>query len=181
MRKFIFFLILSILLGYTIFEQTKQSHVETKAQVETKATQQKQEALQAASFALKGLDNQTYEFRGSREKPLVLNFWASWCVPCQQEASDLKQFYETFRNQIDLYAINLTSEDKLQQVAAFVKKYHLTFPILLDEEGKVADSYRIQAIPTTFFIDKSGVVVHTVIGMVDPHTLEQYTKQLLGK
>ncbi|MGD8191243.1 TlpA family protein disulfide reductase [Brevibacillus ginsengisoli] len=147
----------------------------TDAAVQSKSTAKQQ----ASSFSLKGIDGKTYRFEGPREKPIVINFWASWCGPCREEAPDLKKLSDTYKEKVDIYAVNLTSQDNRQDVNEFIKKYQFDFPILLDEKGEVADRYKIQAIPTTFFIDKQGIVQQTVIGMIDPSKLDQYVSKIL--
>lgn len=200
MRKILILAVLAVLFGYTVYDQMKQSQLQTQAPQQNQgivqtntaadqsnqATPENQSASQSQSsgkpavpFSLKGLDGKTYHFSGPREKPLVINFWASWCGPCREEAPDLKKLYEIYKGKIDLYAVNLTSQDNLKDVNAFVSEYQFAFPILLDEKGEVADSYKIQAIPTTFFIDKKGVIQQTVIGMIDPSMLDQYLKKIM--
>lgn len=110
----------------------------------------------APAFHLEGLDGKRYSVGGKREKPLILNFWASWCGPCHEEAPDLKRIYEAYKDRIDLYAVNVTKGDGMGGVKGFVKQYGVTFPVLLDKEGKAADLYRILFVPTSFLIDRDG-------------------------
>jgi len=134
---------------------------------------------QAPHFTLTGLDNQTYKVGGKREKPVILNFWASWCGPCRLEAPSLQKFQEKYGKQVDLYGINATANDNPESAKEFVKKYKLTFPIPMDVTGSVSDRYRIMAFPTTFFIDRQGVIRKKIIGTVDAATLERELKALL--
>ena len=135
---------------------------------------------QAPHFALTGLDNQSYKVGGKREKPVILNFWASWCGPCQMEAPALQKFQEKYGQQVDLYGINATANDSPDSAMEFVKKYKLTFPIPMDVAGSVSDRYRIMAFPTTFIVDRQGVIRKKIIGTVDAATLERELKQLLN-
>ncbi|MBO8162669.1 MAG: TlpA family protein disulfide reductase [Brevibacillus sp.] len=134
---------------------------------------------EAPHFSLNSIDHETYRLNGPREKPLILNFWASWCGPCREEAPVLKQLYEKYRDRLDLYAVNLTTDDNLEDAKAFVEKYELPFPILLDTEGKVGRLYLIQGIPTTFFVDRSGVIRNMMLGMPSKELFEQEVKALL--
>ncbi|XOS94480.1 TlpA disulfide reductase family protein [Brevibacillus laterosporus] len=97
----------------------------------------------------------------------MLNFWASWCGPCKMEAADLQKIYEKNKDNVDLYAINLTKTDDLDSVKAFVDTYKLTMPILYDQDETVAKLYQILAIPTTFIIDQNGVVTYKVMGPIE--------------
>jgi cytochrome c biogenesis protein CcmG/thiol:disulfide interchange protein DsbE len=160
--------VLSLLAAFPLAEETSG------------AEQRPQVGFAAPHFSLKALDGSTYRLEGKRDKPLVVNFWASWCGPCRLEAPDLKKVYEKYKHQVDLYAVNLTKEDDWEAIRRFVQEFELPFPILLDEAGAVADRYFIQAIPTTFFVDKNGVIRHVVLGMVDADTLERQVQTLLA-
>lgn len=132
----------------------------------------------APHFSLTGLDNQTYKVEGKRDKPLLLNFWASWCGPCRMEAPDLQKIYEKYGGQIDMYGVNVTSSDSPEAAQAFVQSYKLTFPIPMDVSGSVANRYLVQAFPTTYLIDAQGIVRKKIIGMIDAKTLELELRQL---
>jgi len=119
----------------------------------------------APAFALNGLDGKTYTVGGKREKPVLLNFWASWCGPCAEEAPDLQRLFEAFGGQFDLYAVNVTKTDEMKAVRSFVAGNKLTFPILLDKKLEAAPLYRFSVIPTSFLIDRDGYVVDTFHGL----------------
>lgn len=133
----------------------------------------------APAFSLKGLDGEVYEVGGSRDKPLFLNFWASWCGPCEEEAPELARLYEKYKDKLDLYAVNVTGNDDAARAQAFAERYKFRFPVLLDEELEAARLYRFQVIPTSFLIDRNGVVVD-VINLLDPPELELKIKKLIG-
>jgi thiol-disulfide isomerase/thioredoxin len=135
----------------------------------------------APSFSLKALDGKTYTLDGPRERPLLINFWASWCGPCEAEAPVLKRLYEKYRDRLDLYAVNLTSDDRLEHAKAFVERFQLPFPILLDTEGAADKAYLIQAVPTTFFVDRSGVIRRMFLGLPGEDVFEREIQALLGK
>lgn len=116
----------------------------------------------APSFQLEAMDGKTYQVGGPREKPLVVNFWASWCPPCQDEAPDLQKVYEKFGDKVDFYSVNLAQSDKLQDAKRFIETNRLTFPVLLDKDGAVADKYKFVFIPTSYLIDRAGTVREVV-------------------
>lgn len=132
----------------------------------------------APDFELMGMDGQAYQVGGRREKPLFLNFWASWCAPCEEEAPDLVRLYEKYKDKMDLYAVNVTGNDELEAAKAFATRYKFTFPVLIDEESNVAKLYRFQVIPTSFLIDRNGVIVD-VINLLEPDELEKKMKKLI--
>jgi cytochrome c biogenesis protein CcmG, thiol:disulfide interchange protein DsbE len=134
----------------------------------------------APSFELTALDNKSYSLKSLQGKPVVLNFWASWCGPCKLEAPELVRIYEKYQEKVNVYAIDLTKNDSIPDAQAFAQKNKYTFPVLLDKEGAVADKYQVQAIPTSYFVNKDGVIVDKVLGLVDPKTLDEKFKKLLS-
>jgi thiol-disulfide isomerase/thioredoxin len=135
----------------------------------------------APAFDLQGLDGKAYHVvGGEREKPLIINFWASWCGPCHEEAPDLERMYDTYKGELDIYAVNVTKGDRIEDVRGFVKQYGLSFPVLLDQKGSTAESYRLLFVPTSFLVNKQGVLVD-VIHVLPPAELESKIKLLLNK
>lgn len=132
----------------------------------------------APAFSLKALDGAVYQVGGKREKPLFLNFWASWCNPCEEEAPELSRLYEKYKDKMDLYAVNVTGNDDMAAAKAFAERYKFGFPVLLDERLEAAELYRFQVIPTSFLIDRNGVVVD-VINLLEPPELEKKIKKLI--
>lgn len=171
MKKWGFLLVFVFLVGFTVYTNMNKT-------IAVVAEQKPTVGYAAPHFSLIGLDGKTYKVEGKRNKPIVINFWASWCGPCQEEAPDLAKVYKKYKDQIDFYAINSTSNDQLGEAKKFVETYELPFPVPLDEKGVVSKQYQIIAFPTTFFIDKNGMIVHQVMGMLDEAELEKQVKKL---
>lgn len=133
----------------------------------------------APSFELASLDGQTYSIGGARDKPVLINFWASWCEPCHQEAPDLQQIYEQYAGKLDIYAVNVTSLDTERGAREFINEYELTFPALLDLDGAVASSYRVNGYPVTFLVGSDGVVADAYFGMIIPADVTRQIDRLL--
>lgn len=131
------------------------------------------------SFTLEGMDGSHYEVGGKREKPLLLNFWASWCDPCKEEAPDLVRLYETYGDKLDVYGINVTTYDKLDHAKEFVAEYGYKFPVLLDEKEEAYRSFNGIAFPTNVLIDSNGVIHEVIVGYLPPEELEAKVKSLL--
>lgn len=133
----------------------------------------------APHFSLTGLDGKVYELRLQRPKPVILNFWASWCGPCHEEAALFVKLHKLYGDRAQILAINLTAEDSLKSASKFAQTYGFTFPVLLDTKGQVADLYRIRAIPSTLFIDGQGIIKDGVLGALSWDELRTKTLNLL--
>jgi peroxiredoxin len=136
--------------------------------------------VKAPAFTLKSIDNSYVSIGGKSAKPIVLNFWASWCDACSVEALELRKLYEQFKDQIDFYGINVTTEEKPENIKDFIKKNNLQYPILLDEHKHTADLYELHALPTMFLIDKEGYIIDT-FHLVDSLELEEKIGRLAKK
>lgn len=120
----------------------------------------------AESFQLPGLDEKTYEVGGQRDKLTFVNFWASWCGPCELEAPDLQTLYEKYGDEITMYGVNSTKYDKERSAREFVDEHEFTFPILMDRVGDITKQYKVDTFPTTFLIDSQGVIRERINGVI---------------
>jgi peroxiredoxin len=113
----------------------------------------------APDFALRDSSGRTTSLAGLRGKPILLNFWASWCGPCRSEMSDLNALYTdaSARQGLIVLAVNTGDKDRAG-AESFIRKQGLRFPILWDESNQVNKQYNIRAIPTSFFIDRTGLI-----------------------
>jgi len=104
------------------------------------------------------------EFRG--KKAVVVNFWATWCVPCRDEMPTLERLWQERQGSLEVLGVSMDVGDP-ERVKSFVREVGVTFPVLLDPEGKAGRPYRIRALPTSFVIDRSGVLRSREIGYRD--------------
>lgn len=135
----------------------------------------------APDFRLIDASTNTYvtlsQFNG---KPVVLNFWATWCGPCKTEMPHLQEAHNTYsKSELTILAINYAEDPTT--VLSFASSLGLTFRTLLDKTGLVQTQYQIRGYPTTVFINTAGKISHTHIGMLQPHMLTQQIEQLLSK
>lgn len=138
-------------------------------------------SVRAPSFTLKALNGETYTIGETNNKPLVLQFWASWCEACSIEAPTLKTLHESYQDKIDFYGINLSSEEKQgEDIKAFIQQNEWTFPILLDDNKRASYLYELHALPTTFIIDADGTVLDT-FHLVDPMEFRLKLEQLASE
>ena len=108
-------------------------------------------------------------------KPTVLNFWASWCGPCQSEMPDFEEKYLELSSEVNFVMVNLTSgsRETLSAAKSFIADRGYTFPVYFDTDGDAALAYQIYSIPTTFFIDAEGNLVAQATGAIDSEILQK--------
>lgn len=110
-------------------------------------------------------------------RPVILNFWATWCGPCKIEMPHLQDVHNNYHNSgVTILAIN-SGEDP-NTVLDFASELNLTFPILVDNMGAVQQLYQIRGFPSTIFIYKDGTVAHNHIGMLSEEILSQRIEQI---
>lgn len=113
----------------------------------------------APSISLKLLGGGSAALETLRGRPVLINFWATWCAPCRQEMPDLAAVRQAHQaNGLEVLAVNLTDQERLKDVQAFVAELALPFPVLLDERGRARERYGIATLPTTYFVDTLGLV-----------------------
>lgn len=129
----------------------------------------------APSFMIENVAGELVALEDFEGRVVMLNFWATWCAPCQLEMPDILEVYEnTARDQFIVLAIN--DRETKQAVMGFANQFKLTFPLLLDAEGEVQRLYRVPGLPTSVFIDKEGIIQGIHIGIL---TEDQLQKNLL--
>lgn len=100
-----------------------------------------------------------------RGQAVIINLWASWCPPCREEMPALQEVYESYHDQgLEILAVNATNQDDLTAAVEFSNQLGLAFPILLDSDGEVSRLYRLQSLPTTYFIGRDGFIRDVVVG-----------------
>jgi cytochrome c biogenesis protein CcmG/thiol:disulfide interchange protein DsbE len=160
--------------GLWLTNQTSSSGQTIGGQFTTPASK----AVQASDFTLQTLDGRSVKLSDYRGQVILLNTWASWCPPCRAEMPDLEAYYREHKED-GFVVLAVNDEESDSTVANFIQAQGFTFPVLLDSDGKVMSQYGVRGLPTSFFIDRSGMVRGVWSGQLSPERLKQIVDPLL--
>ncbi|MBE0409966.1 MAG: redoxin domain-containing protein [Anaerolineales bacterium] len=130
----------------------------------------------AVNFELEDLEGNIISLKDFRDKAVLINFWATWCGPCRFEMPAIQSRFDQYEDDLDVIAINF--DEPARVVQQFIDELGLTFTVLLDPGGTVQREYRVRAYPTTYFLDKEGVVKFLHIGYMSESQIDQYLNQI---
>jgi peroxiredoxin len=123
------------------------------------------EGFLAPDFTLDLLGGGEVTLSELRGKGVVINLWASWCPPCRAEMPAIQRVYEKTKGRgLEVLAVNTTYQDSEGAATEFIQELGLTFPVPLDRDGTVSQQYLLRALPSTFFVDRQGVIRKVIIG-----------------
>lgn len=142
--------------------------------------------IPAVDFELEDQYGNIHRLEDYREKTIFLNFWATWCPPCKAEMPDIQKLYEKSATEgedavivLGVAAPNMGQEGSEEEIAAFMEEKGYTYPVLMDTEGELFNSYGIMSFPTTFMIDRDGNVFGYVSGMLSADMMDSIVRQTL--
>mgnify|MGYP001163051365 CR=1 FL=1 len=127
----------------------------------------------APDFTLPTLHGDLMHLSEWKGQKVIINFWATWCPPCKEEIPVLQSFYDQQQGSMKLLAVNI---DPQANVSNFVRKYKITYPILLDKDDQVNKKYKVEAIPTTYVVDEHGIIIHKHIGSLNQQQIINWLK-----
>jgi peroxiredoxin len=135
----------------------------------------------APNFTLPTLDGAELSLSQFHGQPVLINFWASWCLPCREEMPELVQSYENHKvEDLMILGVNLTYSDTLPDAQAFASEFNITFPVLLDNDGTVAERlYQIPGVPTSMFVSRDGTIERIQVGVMNGKQIKQYIAEIL--
>jgi peroxiredoxin len=132
---------------------------------ETAPIRAPQKGFYAPDFSLADADGNRVTLSELRGQAVLINVWASWCPPCRAEMPAMQRAYTDYAEAgFVILAINQTSQDSRVAALEFAAEHSLTFPILFDDTGEASQRYATSALPTSFFVDRAGVIQEVVIG-----------------
>jgi thiol-disulfide isomerase/thioredoxin len=129
----------------------------------------------APDFTMLDKDGNQVKLSDFFGKPIILNFWASWCGPCKSEMPDIQEFYEKYGEKVHFLIVNCTdgSRETLDTAKAFIEDSGYTFPVYFDTTSMGAYTYGASSIPLTFFIDANGDLMAYYMGAMSESILQQ--------
>jgi peroxiredoxin len=131
----------------------------------------------APDFVLTDLQGKEHRLSDYRGKGVFLNFWGTWCKPCEKEMPYINRQYDVYKKQgVEVLAVNV-GETKLS-VQKFADRFGLTFPIMIDREDQVMNAYDVGQLPATFLIDKNGKVKKIITGTMTEEMVKQYMESI---
>lgn len=123
------------------------------------------EGFLAPDFSLQTPEGETVSLSELRGQAVLVNLWATWCPPCRAEMPAIQKLYDEYKDQgFMVLAVNMTYQDNPQSVLPFTRENNLTFPVLLEETGEMARKYELRSLPSSFFINRDGIIQEVVIG-----------------
>ena len=158
-RRILYSLILLLGLAW-IWISADRSGTSTAGQVPAP-----QQGFLAPDFELKTPTGETIKLSDLRGQAVLVNLWATWCPPCRAEMKTIETVYNEYKDQgFVVLAVDMTYQDNQTDIVPFVQEQGLTFPILLDETGDMANAYQLKSLPSSYFIGRDGIIHEVVIG-----------------
>ena len=177
MKKYLAFIILWGFIISGCKEGVKEEpSKENKINIQTENTEA---AETAPDFVLKSTTGKNIQLSDYRGKIVIVDFWATWCAPCRKGIPDLVDIQKEFKGNVVVIGISL-DEDTRPDVVPFMKEYGINYPIVYGNNKVIADYGSINAIPTSFIIDKQGKIVDKHIGIVPKSEYLKKIKEILS-
>ena len=137
----------------------------------------------APDFTVYNLDGNEVNLSDFFGKPIIVNFWASWCGPCKMEMPDFNEAYQIYNEEITFLMVNMTdgSRETVEIASSFIEDSDYTFPVYYDTAYSAAITYSVSSLPTTYFIDAEGNLIAHARGAIDGATLQKGIDMIYNK
>ncbi|BBF43626.1 thiol:disulfide oxidoreductase related to ResA [Lachnospiraceae bacterium KM106-2] len=177
--------------GYGVLKnqyQEKEDVVQETVSPDKKKSEKDSEKDNAQETTIAAEDFTVYRPNGKKAslsdyigKPIVLNFWASWCEPCKSEMADFQEVYEEMGKDVQFMMVNFTdkSYETKEKASRYIRTQGYTFPVFYDQDGEAVATYGVMSLPTTYFIDKDGNVVNYAYGTLEKESLKKAIEDML--
>ena len=133
-------------------------------------------AIAAPDFTVYDMQGNAVKLSDMKGKPVVVNFWATWCNPCLSELGHFEDMYKKYGDSINFMMVDMTDggRETAEKVKSFVSQMGYTFPVYLDTKQLAAYTYSVSSIPMTLFINEKGEIVYNYVGAMNAKTLENF-------
>ncbi len=172
-------LLLAATKGYDYLSENYIPEVtQQTTQSDESATEEQKQA--ASDFTVYDAQGNKVKLSGMQGNPTIVNFWATWCGPCNYEMPDFQSAYEKYGEKVNFMMINLTDgqDDTVESVNDFIDENGYSFPVYYDLDLDAANTYGAYSIPRTYIIDAEGYIVFSAVGPVSEDTLTDYIENL---
>ena len=181
MKKYLKVIIyLAIFIVVIILATVEYKYLTGKYSQNIKQENKQENLSQAKDFQVLNSEGKTINLSDYFGKPIIVNFWATWCEPCKIELSEFEEAYKKYNQDIEFLMVNLTDgyNDTVENVKEFVNENNYSFPLYFDTKNSAVSTYNVYSIPQTLFINKDGKILKSYIGMINKQNLEQYIEKL---
>jgi thiol-disulfide isomerase/thioredoxin len=161
-----FFLVLFIFLSFGEFSCSKDKTKESAPNNQQQEQVSNSNNMKAPDFTLTSTSGKKINLSDYKGKIVILDFWATWCGPCRMGVPDLVSIQKEYKDKVVVIGISLDDQRTMSDIAPFMKQYGVNYPIVYGTNKVVMDYGNIEAIPTSFVIDKKGFIVDQNIGLV---------------
>jgi cytochrome c biogenesis protein CcmG/thiol:disulfide interchange protein DsbE len=133
---------------------------------------------QAPDFTITTFKGTKIALKGLRGKPVVINFWASWCPPCRIEAPLLERTWRAYKDRGVVF-LGVDIQDKLEDALAYIREFDITYPNGPDPNGEITINYGVSGIPVTFFVSKTGEIIRRWVGAIEKSVLISSIEEIM--
>ena len=180
-KKILLIILLAFVLlligAYVLYQQLGKNYTPEQSTTQNNSTTQdstEKEKYPAPDFTVYTLEGDAVKLSDYFGQPIVLNFWASWCGPCQSEMPDFAAAWAEQGEEIQFLMVNMTdgSRETLDSATEFLTEQGYPFPVLYDTASSAAEAYYVYSLPSTYFIDAEGYLIAKTSGAIDAETLQ---------
>ena len=159
-------------------ESNVESNSQTVDESSSKPESSEQKPFNSPDFKIVDINGNSVKLSDYMGKPIILNFWASWCPPCKAEMPDFESKYKEYGNEIHFLMVNV-GDASLNDAKKFIATSGYTFPVFYDQWQEASYAYGAESIPATYFFDSDGNIVAYRVGMLSASMLQQGIDMIL--